>query len=116
MTEPEARDQILELLTTIVKGLAADGGWVPLETYLSWYKGETRAAVHSRRHRGDWKDGVECKVVQGGRLWVNVLAVNAWVSKAKCESRRGSTRDTEKTDAAASGSSSCSGGSPAASH
>lgn len=90
-----------------------DGLWVPLDCYLANYQ-DTKRAVYSRRSRGDWKDGVHSKIIKGGGLWINLLAVNEWAAQAKCESRKESTPDTEQ-NAAPSESSSCSAASHAAS-
>jgi len=75
-------EQLHEILTDIVKALAEDGAWVPVETYLAIYKGETREAVQTRRSKGLWRDGVESKFVKGSGLWINLLAVNSWAAKS----------------------------------
>ena len=40
--------------------------------------GDTPAAVHNRRKRGEWVDGVHCAVIEGRRLWINPIEVNRW--------------------------------------
>jgi hypothetical protein len=40
--------------------------------------GDTPMAVHNRRRRGHWIDGVHCKVLSGRRLWINPAEVNLW--------------------------------------
>lgn len=101
-------EQLLAVLTDVVKALAADGGWVPIQTYLHLYKSETYEAVQTRRSKGIWKDGVESKFVKGAGLWVNLLAVNSWVAKSPL--RLASVPDSTKTGSpSASGSPSCSG-------
>jgi hypothetical protein len=40
--------------------------------------GDTPMAVHNRRRRGYWIDGVHCKVLSGRRLWINPAEVNIW--------------------------------------
>lgn len=71
----------------LLEEVLRDGWWVPIEAYLRDYD-ETREAVHTRRSKGIWQDGVHSKFVAGGGLWINLLAVNQWA--AKSESRRGS--------------------------
>lgn len=90
-----------------------DGWWVPLETYLALYKGETEKAVYNRRSNGTWKDGVDSKVVKGGGLWVNLVAVNRWVAKSELRLVSRSER-IKKVAGSASGSPSCTGTSSAA--
>jgi len=45
--------------------------------------GDTAHAVHSRRRRGQWIDGVHCHVKSGRRIWINVSAVKKWVIQCK---------------------------------
>jgi hypothetical protein len=110
--EPEAvmTPQLLELLQAVLR----DGWWVPLETYLAAYPGETQKAVYNRRSKGGvWIDGVHSKFVKGGGLWINLMAVNAWVAKSELRL----VSPSEKTVAgsrSASGSPSCSAESSAA--
>jgi hypothetical protein len=40
--------------------------------------GDTPMAVHNRRRRGHWIDGVHCMVLSGRRLWINPAEVNLW--------------------------------------
>jgi hypothetical protein len=40
--------------------------------------GDTPMAVHNRRRRGHWIDGVHCRVLSGRRLWINPAEVNLW--------------------------------------
>jgi hypothetical protein len=87
--------QLLEVLKAVVE---RDGLWVPIETYLAMHPSETKEGVYTRRGRGFWKDGVECKVIKGAGLWINLLAVNRWASNAKCESRKESPSDTTPPD------------------
>lgn len=41
--------------------------------------GDTPQAVYDRRRRGQWIDGLHCRVVGARRLWINLPAVQAWV-------------------------------------
>lgn len=69
--------------------------WVPLDTYLAQYPGETEDSVYSRRYKGVWRDGIECKKIRGAGLWVNIVAVNTWAASA--ESRPVSLPDSTAT-------------------
>jgi hypothetical protein len=40
--------------------------------------GDTPMAVHHRRRRRQWIDGVHCKVLSRRRLWINPTEVNLW--------------------------------------
>lgn len=41
--------------------------------------GDTPQAVYDRRRRGQWIDGLHCRVVGARRLWINLPAVQEWV-------------------------------------
>jgi hypothetical protein len=53
--------------------------WVKLKKYCE-QSGDTTDAVHAKRRRGQWLDGIHCRVADDGNLWVNLEAVNEWVS------------------------------------
>ena len=40
--------------------------------------GDSRDAVHARRRKGQWLDGVHCQV-RKHNLWINTEAVEQWV-------------------------------------
>lgn len=42
--------------------------------------GDTAHAVHARRKRGEWLDGVQCILGANNRLWVNYQEAQQWVS------------------------------------
>lgn len=52
--------------------------WVKLKKYCE-LSGDTPAAVHGKRKKGAFLEGVHCKVAPDGNLWVNVEAVEKWV-------------------------------------
>ena len=52
--------------------------WVRLAHYCA-FSGDTAAAVHSRRKKRQWLDGVQCQVAPDGNVWVNLDEVNRWV-------------------------------------
>lgn len=52
--------------------------WVKLKRYCQ-VSGDTAHAVHSKRKRGMWLDGLHCKIGPDGNLWVNLLEVEKWV-------------------------------------
>lgn len=41
--------------------------------------GDTSNAVHAKRKRGMWLDGVQCKVGPDGNIWINLVEVERWV-------------------------------------
>jgi len=53
--------------------------WVKLKHYCE-QTGDTSDAVHAKRRKGQFIDGVHTKIAPDGNLWVNVEAVNRWVS------------------------------------
>ena len=55
--------------------------WIRVAVYCK-LSGDTRNAVAARRRRRQWVNGHHCQVGPDGNLWVNVAAVNAWVSGA----------------------------------
>jgi hypothetical protein len=83
-----SRNANSELLATL-KALLREGWWVDRKTYLAERPGETRDAVYTRRSKGIWRDGVECKLIKGAGLWIDLIAVNKWAAEAKCETRPG---------------------------
>lgn len=57
--------------------------WVKLAKYCE-LTGDTPDAVHSKRRRGQFLDGVHCRVAPDGNVWINIEAVDEWVQgKAK---------------------------------
>lgn len=51
--------------------------WVTLAKYCE-LTGESGNAVHARRRRGDWIEGVHCRVNQG-KVWVHLERAQRWV-------------------------------------
>ena len=54
--------------------------WVKLPKYCE-LTGDTPDAVHAKRRKGQWLDGVHCKIAPDGNLWVNLEAVERWVQQ-----------------------------------
>lgn len=54
--------------------------WVKLKKYCQ-LSGDTPQAIHARRHKRQWLDGVHSKVGPDGNLWVNIIEVEKWVEK-----------------------------------
>ncbi len=52
--------------------------WLRLARYCET-TGDTPDAVHARRRKRQWKDGVHCRVGPDGNLWVNPEEVNRWI-------------------------------------
>lgn len=52
--------------------------WIKLRKYCE-ISGDTSDAVHAKRKRGIWLDGLQCKVGPDGNLWVNLTEVEKWV-------------------------------------
>lgn len=52
--------------------------WVKLKKYCQ-ISGDTSNAVHAKRKRGMWLDGIQCKVGPDGNIWINLIEVEKWV-------------------------------------
>lgn len=52
--------------------------WVKLKRYCE-ISGDTSNAVHAKRKRGMWLDGIQCKVGPDGNIWINIVEVERWV-------------------------------------
>ncbi|RUR14020.1 excisionase [Legionella septentrionalis] len=52
--------------------------WVKLKKYCQ-ISGDTSNAVHAKRKRGMWLDGVQCKIGPDGNIWINLVEVEKWV-------------------------------------
>lgn len=52
--------------------------WVKLKKYCH-DSGDTSNAVHGKRKRGIWLDGLHCKVGPDGNVWINTIEVEKWV-------------------------------------
>ena len=52
--------------------------WVKLKKYCE-ISGDTSNAVHAKRKRGVWLDGIQCQVGPDGNIWINVIEVERWV-------------------------------------
>lgn len=56
--------------------------WVKLKKYCE-LSGDTSDAVHAKRRKGQYVDGVHCKVADDGNLWINIEAVEKWVEQGR---------------------------------
>ena len=54
--------------------------WIRLAVYCQ-ISGDTADAVHARRRKRQWIDGVHCRVGPDGNLWVNPEEVNRWIEQ-----------------------------------
>ena len=52
--------------------------WVKLKKYCL-ESGDTANAVHAKRKKGVWLDGIQCKIGPDGNIWVNLIEVEKWV-------------------------------------
>jgi hypothetical protein len=55
--------------------------WVRLQKYCE-LSGDTSHAVHARRRRGEWLNGVQCRLGRDKKLWVNLHEVEKWIERA----------------------------------
>ncbi len=56
--------------------------WVKIKKYCE-ISGDTLNAVHARRKKGVWLDGVQCKLGPDGNLWINLAEVDKWIESGK---------------------------------
>ena len=61
--------------------------WVRLAVHCA-ATGDTPDAVHARRRKRQWTDGVQCRVGPDGNLWVNPEEVNRWIEQGQASSPR----------------------------
>ncbi len=52
--------------------------WVKLRRYCE-LSGDTSNAVHAKRRKGEWLDGIHCKIAPDGNLWINLTEIERWV-------------------------------------
>lgn len=52
--------------------------WVKLKKYCN-DSGDTANAVHAKRKKGVWLDGIQCKMGPDGNIWINLIEVERWV-------------------------------------
>jgi hypothetical protein len=52
--------------------------WVKLKKYCI-DSGDTPNAVHAKRKKGVWLDGIQCKIGPDGNIWINLIEVERWV-------------------------------------
>ena len=65
--------------------------WVRLAKYCE-LSGDSSDAVHARRRKRQWTDGLHCRVGPDGNLWVNPEEVNKWVEGLHQQSANSSAR------------------------
>jgi hypothetical protein len=41
--------------------------------------GDTANAVHAKRKKGVWLDGIQCKIGPDGNVWINLVEVERWI-------------------------------------
>ena len=52
--------------------------WVKLKKYCI-DSGDTANAVHAKRKKGVWLDGIQCRIGPDGNIWINLIEVERWV-------------------------------------
>lgn len=52
--------------------------WIRLPKYCE-LTGDTSDAVHARRRKRHWIDGVQCRIGPDGNLWIDPQEVTRWV-------------------------------------
>lgn len=52
--------------------------WVKLKKYCL-DSGDTANAVHAKRKKGVWLDGIQCRIGPDGNIWINLIEVERWV-------------------------------------
>lgn len=64
--------------------MATESGykWVRLAKHCA-ETGDTPGAVHARRRKRVWQDGVHCRVGPDGNLYINPEEYNRWVESAQ---------------------------------
>lgn len=60
--------------------------WVKLAKHCE-ATGDTRDAVHARRRKHIWQDGVQCKIGPDGNLYINPTEYNKWVESQQSNVR-----------------------------
>lgn len=59
--------------------------WVKLKKYCE-VSGDTANAVHARRKKGLWLDGIQCRLGPDGNLWINLAEVEKWIESKNLRS------------------------------
>jgi hypothetical protein len=54
--------------------------WIKLSKYAD-ISGDSPDAVHAKRKKGQFIDGVHCKIAADGNLWINTEQVEKWVEQ-----------------------------------
>jgi hypothetical protein len=62
--------------------------WVRLDVHCK-ATGDTPDAVHARRRKRQWTDGINCGIGPDGKLWVNPEEVNRWVEQGPTAGQSG---------------------------
>lgn len=65
--------------------------WIRLAKYCE-LTGDTSDAVHARRRKRQWSDGVQCRIGPDGNLWIDPQEVTRWVEGLPLQSASLSSR------------------------
>ena len=61
--------------------------WIKLTVYCQ-LSGDSPDAVHARRRKQQWTDGLHCKLGPDGNLWINPEEVNKWVENGESHNQK----------------------------
>lgn len=67
--------------------------WVRLSKWCE-LTGVTPNSVHKWRQRGEWVDGVQCRIGPDGKVWVNLEEGNRWVEGSRSVPTRAAARQS----------------------
>ena len=60
--------------------------WIKLSKHCD-HTGDTPDAVHARRRKHIWQDGVQCRIGPDGNLYINPQEYNKWVESQQSNAR-----------------------------
>jgi hypothetical protein len=59
--------------------------WVKVSKYCE-LTGDTPQAVYTRRSRGQWIDGLHCKI-KARKLWINLPEIQKWLEQDRSQTQ-----------------------------
>lgn len=67
--------------------------WVRLPKWCE-ATGVSPNSVHKWRQKGEWVDGVQCRIGRDGKLWVNLEKADEWVEGSRSVPTRAGARQS----------------------